>query len=52
MDTFAGLLFGGIIIGMCIYYGLNNIAWAIRTRHVDIKLPPVEVHHRYEKETP
>lgn len=50
MDTFAGLLSGGAIIGMCIYYGLNNISDAIRTRQVDIKLPPIEVNHRYEKE--
>lgn len=50
MDAFMGLLFAGIIIGMCTYYGLADIASAIRHRNINVNLPPIEVRHSNVKE--
>lgn len=50
MDVFMGLLFGGMIIGMCVYYGLADIASAIKHRNVNVNLPPIEVRHRNVEE--
>ncbi len=41
---------GAIAIACGIYWGLSNIASAIRTRRVDVNLPPIEVRHRQVEE--
>lgn len=41
---------GAIAIAFGIYCGMVEIARAIRTREVNVKLPPIEVRHRQVKE--
>jgi hypothetical protein len=50
MDICLGLLAVGMVTSLALYCGLVEIASAIRRREVNVKLPPIEVHHRHIKE--
>ena len=40
----ASTLFGGLLlVGGCLYYGLREIADALRNRRVEVNVPPVIV---------